>query len=221
MSDDTPTQKFPSASDEVKEDLQEEKQKSKGLLIGLIAAGALLLVAIVVLVFFLGRATGQPQAGDTQTSTPSASDGPTPGASETPGALPTPTAVPTEEPVDDGDDAAPPPPPPPTGAAFTTFSPKSQVRCEFSAPGFDPPTPIVEISWKTVRADSAWIVQGTSDAADSGFMQIPLNGNQSDFQYELQFPCFQANATFTITLVGSDGHHVSKSWTIKNTGDKT
>ncbi len=50
MSDDTPTQRFPNQGDDVQEDLQEEKQKSKGLLIGLLVAGALLLVAILVLV---------------------------------------------------------------------------------------------------------------------------------------------------------------------------
>ena len=59
MSDDTPTQRFPAAGDEptqqiatgeIQEDLREEKQKNRGLLIGLIAAGALLLVAVIVLV---------------------------------------------------------------------------------------------------------------------------------------------------------------------------
>jgi hypothetical protein len=216
MSDDTPTQKFPSQGDDVQEDLQEEKQKSKGLLIGLIAAGALLLAAIIVLGVFLLRGQGDPVVADAPT--PSNSNSPTPGASATPEASATPTPSATVDAP--GGDSAPPPPPPPTGAAFSSFNPTSQVRCEFSTPNFTPPTPIVEISWATIRADSAWIVQGTSDAADSGFMQIPLNGNQSDFPYELQFPCFQANATFTITLVGSDGHHVSKSWTIKNIGDK-
>ena len=63
MSDDTPTQRFPERSGdtptqrldtgEVQEDLQEEKQKSKGLLIGLVVAGGLLLLAIVVIAFFL------------------------------------------------------------------------------------------------------------------------------------------------------------------------
>jgi hypothetical protein len=210
MSDDTPTQRF-----EVQEDLQEEKQKSRGLMIGLIAAAALLIATLIVLVIILlPKGSADPQAGDTQT--------PESGLSETPTPEPTVSDVPTPDPTPTEDAPAPPPPPPPpaTGAAFTTFSPKSQVSCSRGGPGFTPDPPSIEISWATVRADSAWIVQGTSDAADSGFMQIPLNGNQSNFQYTLQFPCFQANATYTITLVGSDGNHVSKSWTVKNIGDK-
>lgn len=223
MSDDTPTQRFPTGGDtpteristgEVHEDLQEEKQKSRGLMIGLIAAGALLLIAIIVLVVvLLPKGSGDPVVAGTDTPEPSTSASATPEASETP--TPTPSA--TEEPEQP---QQPPQPPPATGAAFSTFSPKTQVSCSKGGPDFTPDPPSIQISWATVRADSAWIVQGTSDAADSGFMQIPLNGNESNFQYTLQFPCFQANTKYTITLVGSDGKHVSKSWTVTNVGDK-
>ena len=53
MSDDNPTQRIDTG--EVQEDLQEEKQKSKGLLIGLVAAGGLLLLAIVAITFVLSE----------------------------------------------------------------------------------------------------------------------------------------------------------------------
>jgi hypothetical protein len=223
MSDDTPTQRFPNAEGDlptqrldaadVREDLHEEKQKSRGLLIGLISAGALLLVAVIVLVVFLLGANAQsPTALPSSTATPGETATPAPSASETPSGEPTPTAEP--------DEPDEPEQPQATGADFTSFQPKKEVSCSKGGPGFTPDPPRIQISWATVRADSAWIVQGTSDAADSGFMQIPLNGNQNDFQYTLSFPCFAADATYTITLVGSDGQHVSRNWTVKNVGDK-
>ena len=218
MSDDTPTQRLPeqNAPGEIYEELGEERQKSRGLLIGLIVAGALLVAAIaVIVIIFLGKGAGANQADPTTVPTDSSS----PVATDTSAPSDTPSDTPTPQPTET--QAPPPPPPPPaTGAAFTSFSPKSQVACSKGGPGFTPDPPAIQISWATVRADSAWIVQGTSDAADSQFMQIPLNGNQSNFQYTLQFPCFQANATYTITLVGTDGKHVSKSWKVTNTGDK-
>jgi hypothetical protein len=217
MSDDTPTQRFPEQNP-IQEDLKQEKQKSRGLMIGLIIAGALLLITIVILLILLlgSQGVGQPQAGDTQSPGPGLSETPTPEATEsdTPSATPEPTQEPEQPP------AQPQQPQQPTGAAFTTFNPTTQVSCSKGGPDFTPDPPSILISWATVRADSAWIVQGTSDAADSGYMQIPLNGNQSNFQYTLQFPCFQASTKYTITLVGSDGNHVSKSWTVNNIGDK-
>jgi hypothetical protein len=213
MSDDTPTQRFSSPTDEVQEDLQEEKQKSKGLLIGLIIAGALLLVAIIVLVAFLiSKPDTGPTAGESQSPTPDASASPTAGNA-------TPSATSTTEPDPTPSEAEEPPannPPPETGATFSTFNPTKQVSCSPGGPYYTPDPPVIKITWATVRADSAWIVMGTSDAADSGYMQIPLNGDQGDFQYTLSYPCPQDSATYTITLVGSDGAHVSKSWTVTN-----
>lgn len=220
MSDDTPTQRFPSSDSgdtptqrldtgEVQEDLQEEKQKSRGLLIGLVAAGGLLLLSIVVIAFFLLN-RGQDEPIVANTDTPAASATPTPEASETPSATPEPEPSEAEEPPANN------PPPAATGAAFSSFSPTKNVSCSPGGPYYTPDPPVIKISWATVRADSAWIVMGTSDAADSQYMQIPLNGNQSDFQYTLSYPCPDASATYTITLVGSDGKHVSKSWTVTN-----
>lgn len=86
-------------------------------------------------------------------------------------------------------------------------------------PGFESTYPLLMVSWTTAGADQAWIVQGTSDAADSMFMQIPLNGSQSDFQNELRLGCNGDPTVFTMTLVGTDGSHVSKSFTVQATGD--
>jgi hypothetical protein len=233
MSDDTPTQRFPNQGDDATErintaiaqdDLQEEKQKSRGLLVGLIIAGALLLAAIIVLVFVLGQNANNGGGNDAlPTTPPTTSDptiAPTDEASATPD--PTPSATETDSPDDNGDGDSgdgQSDPPPATGAAFTKFDPKGQVECDKGGPNFSPPPPPIKISWATVRTTSAWIVGGTSDAADSHFMQIPLHGNQGDFQYELDFPCFQKSTKFTITLVGTDGKHVSKTWKVTNVGD--
>lgn len=221
MSDDTPTQRINSGDGDAPtqridtdgaESLSDEKQKSKGLLIGLVVAGGLLLLAIVAITFILlNRGQSNPITVGTDAPTSTSSSTPTPGTTETSSATPTPTSEP-EQPDE-------PEQPQSTAAEFSTFQPKKEVTCSTGGPDFTPPPPTIQISWATIRADSAWIVQGTSDAADSGFMQIPLNGNQSDFQYQLDFPCFQADATYTITLVGSDGNHVSRSWTVKNIGD--
>lgn len=50
-------------------------------------------------------------------------------------------------------------------------------------------------------------------------MQIPLNGDQADFPYEQTVDCADDSNVYTITLVGPDGKHVSKSWTVAITGD--
>jgi hypothetical protein len=202
MSDDTPTQRFdqqPAAS------ASGERRKRSPLIPILITAGAILLVAVVVLVVVLvTRPTSSTLALNTNSPSPSVT--PTTPVVNTPSPTPTPTPSHSN---------APPPPQNPD-AAFTLFAPDlSKYSCS-AGPYYSGPTPIVKIKWATVRAKSAWIVQGTSDAADSGFMQIPLSGNQSNFPSELDLACDPPTSTFTITLVGNDGKHVSKSWTVHN-----
>jgi cytoskeletal protein RodZ len=212
MSDDTPTQRLPETGGTpteripagAQEDLVEEKQKSRGLLIGLIAAGALLIVAVIVLIWFVLSGAGAPLANPTNTPLPTAS------GQQTPSASPTPTATETEDPE----------PPQQTGPAFTSLDPVEEVECVHGGPFSTPDPPLIKVSWATTRTVSAWIVQGTSDAADSGFMQLTNNGDESDFAYPLQFPCFQASTQFTITLVGDDGSHLSQSWTVTNVGER-
>jgi hypothetical protein len=226
MSDDTPTQRFDPAGDAPTERFAAsspaaspevvEERKSRKLMIILGAVGAALLLAlIIVLVLLLTKSNATPGALPTQSSSSSASASPTPSATPTKSATPTATPTPTQTAT------AAPPPPPETGPAFSQFNVRSsQGGCSMGGPGFDPTYPVVQVQWKAVRADEAWIVTGTSDAVDSGFMQIPLNGDQNDFQYPVTLQCNQDATTFTITLLGSNGEHLSKSWTVQNTGDK-
>ncbi|CAN5287549.1 hypothetical protein BH11ACT3_BH11ACT3_15500 [soil metagenome] len=235
MSDDTPTQRFPSAGDGdgngsgigetpterlgtggAQEDLQEEQKKSRGLLIGLIIAGALLLIAIVVLVVFLvGRASGQPQAGET--TTPSA----TPSASATPSTTPTATPTPTPTPTED----APPPPPPPSTAPtlqFTTTN--TQVLCNASAPAGS--HQYIGFSWKSSNVNQVFFGVDTNDAsAGAFFSNLPPSGTSTNdfpegFNHDtFEYACGTAKHTYTMTVVGTNGQKVSKTVTIKNNGD--
>jgi hypothetical protein len=206
MSDDTPTQRF-DAQPPVPSG---QNSRSRLPLILGIAGGALLVIVIVLLVLLLGR-TGSAQNA--------AISGPTTTPSTTPSTSALPTTPPDTSPpsADPPHTLAPPPPPKSTDAAFTKFVVQKEINSCSGGPYYTGTPPTVDVTWATIRADSAWIVQGTSDAADSQFMQIPLNGNQSNFQYSIDFACGSANGTYTITLVGSNGKHVSRSWTIKNT----
>ncbi len=219
MSDDTPTVRFeqpgepdlpgsPDADDG-------RKAKSRTLLIALSILGAVLLIVVVILLTLLfARGMGGPNtdpAADVSTS-PSASETPSPSPSETPSE--TPSASPSASPS-----APPPPPPEATGPRFKTFNFPASQSCSAGGPDFPPTIPMVTVSWTTAGADEAWFIRGTDDAASSQYMQIPLNGNQSNFQYEQQVSCSGTTDTYTITLVGPDGKHVSKTWTVNITGD--
>jgi hypothetical protein len=207
MSDDTPTQRFdaqPPAAEP-----GEPKPKSRLALV-LAIVGGVLLLAVILLVVLLFKGQGTPEAAGTNspisTSTPSTTPSVT-----------SPPVTPTTSPSTSHTTAPPPQPPQSTDPAFTKFVVQSTINSCSSGPYYTGTPPTVNVTWATVRTDSVWIVQGTSDAADSGFMQIPVSGNQSNFPYEIDFGCDTPSSTYTITLVGSNGKHVSKSWTIKNT----
>ncbi len=183
MSDDTPTQRIPGGGDTptkridtgaVQEDLHEEKQKSKGLLIGLVAAGGLLLLAIAVIVFFLlNRGQGEPIVAGTGSPLPSDSASPTPGASETPSQTPTP------EPTDDED---PPVNPPAATLQIDSFkvSP-STWTCNTSAP-VPVPDPKLSFSWSTSNASHVYFAVGSTNDAESngmGWDNLPTDGSSS------------------------------------------
>lgn len=210
MSDNTPTERFDApvtgaAADEV--------TKSRTLLYVLIGVGVLLLVAIVILIATLLGRPGANAADPTASPTVTDSATPTPTPTESsPSATPEPEVPEDEEPE---------PPAEPTGARFKTFNaPSSEDGCSPGGPGFPETRPLLKVSWSTAGADEAWFVMGTSDAADSGFMQIPLNGNQSDFPYPIEFNCSNDSTTYTITLVAPNGDHVQKHWTVTNTGEQ-
>jgi hypothetical protein len=226
MSDDTPTQRFPSADSgdtptqrldtgEVQEDLQEEKQKSKGLLIGLVAAGGLLLLAVVVIAFFLlNRGQGDPIVAGTGTPLPSDSASPTP--SETPSATPTPTPEPPDE--------DPPANPPAQTLKIDSFkvSP-STWTCNTSAP-VPVPDPQLSFSWSTSNATHVYFAVGSTNDAENngmGWDNLPTDGSSSDFPggMEFTFYCPTASQSYTITAEDDNGHKVSKTVTVINNGD--
>ncbi len=68
-----------------------------------------------------------------------------------------------------------------------------------------------------------WFIFGNSDAADAGAFPMPLSGNQDDVYdagSKVEYPCGAASAEFTLTVVGNNGQHVSKTFTVTNTGDQ-
>jgi len=213
MSDDTPTQRLPQSGSDAGE-LVEERKKSRALLIILIGVGGAILIALIVLlVILLGGGSGTPTANPTATETtsPTPSDSPTPTESATPSATPTPTPTPTQE-------AAP--PPPDTSPGFASFSRGSTVSCnQTNPPGYT--TPGISFNYTSKNASSVWFVFGTSDAADAGAFPMPLSGNQNDVYggSTVEYPCGQATAKFTLTVVGNNGQHVSKTFTVTNDGD--
>lgn len=209
MSDDTPTQKI--ATGELQEDLQEEKQKSKGLLIGLIIAGVLLLIAIIVLVFFLGRATGTPGTIGTESPTPISSATPSANPSDTPSSSPTPEQ--TEEPQQ------PQQPQQPSGPAITSFTVSpATVYCNTQAP-VQPQNQYLTMSWKTVGADEIRI--GTYDPYGDysvRYYDLPPNGNQSSIGQDIIYQCPEATQTWRLEIV-ANGQVIKKEVTIQNKGD--
>jgi hypothetical protein len=219
MSDDTPTQRFPSNPDtptqrldtgEVQEDLQEEKQKSKGLLIGLVAAGGLLLLSIVVIAFvLLNRGQGEPTVAASDTPHASDSATPTPEASETPDASPTPT-----------EDAPAPPPPAPSGPAITSFKvTPATVYCNTQAP-VQPQNQYLSISWSTKGADEIRI--GTYDPYGDysvRYYDLPPNGDQGSIGQDIIYQCPEATQTWRLEIV-ADGQTYQKEVTIHNNGDQ-
>jgi hypothetical protein len=202
MSDDTPTQRFPSADSgdfptqridtaPVQSELQDETKKSKGLLIGLIIAGALLLAAIITILFVLfGRAP-------TETSTP------------TPSATPTPT-----------EDA---PPPPPAGPTISEFSVSNDtVLCNTQSPV--PSHQYIAFEWHVADSSRVYFGIDTDDASVNQFFDnLPQNGtSQNDFPSgynDWEYQCPSPTHNYTLTADDSDGNKVSKSVTVVNEGD--
>lgn len=221
MTDDTPTQRIPENPGEATaqtSELQEERKKSRALLFVLIGVGAALVAVIVLLLVLLlgGGASGEaadPDASGSPSATPTESESPTPSAtpSETPSAEPSPsaTAAPPSAPAAD------------TAPAFTSFTSTQTVSCNTQfPPGYVPPT--VSFNYSTKNASSVWFQTGEGDAANAGAFPMPLNGNKSDVYgpgSSIEYPCPLASQKYTLTIVGTNGQHLNKVFTVTNTGD--
>jgi hypothetical protein len=151
----------------------------------------LVVAAIGVLVFVLiGRANGTLQAANTPSAT---------GTSAPP--------------------AAPAPPPPQPGQ-FTVFTVPASQQCRGpgGGPGKDRQEVDAQVTWATTNATQVWVAEGTGDAVSAGVEQVPLSGNQDSFPVPLPISCDQRSMDFTMTLVGADGAHVSRTWTVMIAG---
>jgi hypothetical protein len=111
------------------------------------------------------------------------------------------------------------PPPPPAGL-FTVFTVPTSQQCDGrgGGPGKDRQEVDAQVTWATTNATQVWVAQGTGDAAAAGIEQVPLSGDQSSFPTPLPIDCNQGSMTFTMTLVGANGAHVSRTWTVMITG---
>jgi hypothetical protein len=217
LSDDTPTQRLPETNGETGE-LVEETKKSRKVLYALIGVGAALLIAIIVLVIvLLNPRTGTVPVADS-TPPPSPSATPTPSDTPTPTPTPTPTVVETAAPVE----TQAPPPPPDTSPGFAAFS-APNVSCPEpveSGEEMGPPA-LIKFTYTAKNAQSVWFIFGNEDAADQGIFQMPLSGDQTgiyDNNDPIYFPCNGASTTMTLTVVGNNGQHVNKTFTITNNG---
>ncbi|MDQ1551414.1 MAG: hypothetical protein QOD50_836 [Actinomycetota bacterium] len=158
---------------------------SRGPLVLFILLSVLVVVAIGVLVWVLiGRANASTQA----VNSPSTSD----------------TSAPPVSP------SQPPPP-----GVFTVFTVPDSQQCRgHGGPGKQQQPVEAQVTWATTNATLVWVAEGTTDAASVGKDQVPLSGNQDAFPDPLPIDCESKSATFTITLVGADGAHVSRTWTV-------
>jgi len=205
VSDDTPTQRINTPDETpVAAAIEEEGKKSRGLMIALIAIGALLLIALIVLLIILLGGNGKPVAAGTDSPTPTASSAsPTP--SETPSTTPTTTPTPTTAPP-------PPPPPPSTKPSITAYSiSPSKLDCSNG-------TPNLSIHWSSVNGKNAYFGVNTNDAMTGGMgWVLPPSGSDADFPagyHPFQALCGNDSTEYTITILGKDGSKVSKKFTV-------
>lgn len=206
MSDDTPTQRFDTpAPHGGGEATEEDAKKSRGLMVALIAIGALLLIALIILLIVLLGGNGKPVAAGTTSPTASASDTPTPTPTAT--VTPTPTPTPTTTPP-----PPPPPPPPSTKPAITGYSiSPSKLDCSQG-------TPNLSIHWKSVNGKHAYFGVNTNDAMTGGMgWVLPPTGSDADFPsgyHPYAALCGNSSTEYTITILGNDGSKVSKKFTV-------
>lgn len=113
------------------------------------------------------------------------------------------TDAPIPTPTDAADDV-------PEGAHFGFFSSETEVQCPPDGAG-----PAIQFAWETVDAAEVWFTAQDADAVDEADLQLPLNGNQDDLAQPILFPCtLQQRQEYTVTLLGTDGQHLSEHFTV-------
>jgi hypothetical protein len=175
---------------------QRPERPSRGPLVLFVILAILVVAAIVVLLVILdGRlaSSSQPVPSTSATTPASASSAP-----------PTPSGAATTAP----------PPVQPAGTFSVFVVPEAQGGCGRHG------APTVMVTWATQHAKSVWIADGSSDAKTSGGVELPLSGSQQNVPDSFTINCGQREDTFTITLVGDNGGHVSKTWMIRVDGHR-
>ena len=181
---------------------------SRLMMIVVIAVSGVLLLTVVALVFLLIGQNVDDADNASATSTPTLTESATPTTTAT-------ATAPNE--VEQESDA----PAPDTSTRFTSFNAPTTVMCDNGDEDNQPPKPEIQVSWSSANAVQAWYTSSNEDAVDDQYMQIPLSGDQGDLTDEHLFPCFHdQTADYTITLLGPNGEHVSKHWTVTNIGDQ-
>lgn len=202
MSDDTPTQRIDAPGNTpVNEAVEGEGNKSRGLMIALIAIGALLLIGLIIVLIILLGGKGTPVAVGTTAPSVSVTSSQTPSVSATPTAPTTPTTT-----------TAPPPPPPSTKPSITSYSiSPSKLDCSNG-------TPNLSIHWTSVNGKNAYFGVNTNDAMTGGMgWVLPPTGSDADFPDGYRpYPalCGNDSTEYTITILGNDGSKVSKTFTV-------
>lgn len=198
MSDSTPTERFsvqPDAGD---------GPKSKRLLYVLIGIGAVLLIAVIILlVVLLTRPTGSNTVAETPI--PSAT------ASETPSAVPSESATPVSTPSATETVAAPTPTPAPQPPAqvpgFDSFHAPSHAGCQAGDTQKQ-----LTFSWSSDDAVKAYIGVQTKNAKTAPYeADLPPVYTYTNLYYN----CDQASQYYTVTLEDGAGHITNKTVTIK------
>ena len=168
--------------------------KLSPMLITVISIAAVLLLAVVAMVFLLlGQQLGADTASDVESTSP------TPTTSESSSPSPSASEEESEQPVD-------------TSMRFTSFSAPTTVFCDPNAES----KPKIQVSWSSANAETAWFAPDNGDASDGTGYRIPLSGIQDDItENDHEFPCnHRGEQDYTLTLVGPNGEKVHQHWTV-------
>ncbi len=210
MSDETPTERFdapteplPAAAgapvDEAPVQNAPDEGQKRGMLIALLAIGAAILIALIVLIVVLVGGRGADDAGPVPEFTTTESPSPTP--EET--ASPEPSDQPSDEPSEEPSETAA-PPPPPQSPSFATFSGPNKAACPDTSSSVE-----LTWSWSSSNAVNAWFGIGTQNAKAEPFESVPTTAT-----YSFNYQCSEASQIYTVTLEDSSGRLTHKTVTV-------